>query len=68
MKKNIGTIDIILRVILALGIFTLNYLGTLSGLTGTISIAIASVFILTSLVGFCPLYKLIGFNSCSNDK
>jgi len=50
MKKNLGTLDRIIRVILGLGIITWgvmnhNWLG-----------AIGAVPLLTALVGFCPVY------------
>jgi hypothetical protein len=56
MPKNIGTIDKIIRVVLALAILGL-YLGHLISGTAAIVLGIVAViFLLTSLVSFCPLY------------
>ncbi|MCB1648968.1 MAG: DUF2892 domain-containing protein [Pseudomonadales bacterium] len=59
MKANEGTADRIFRVILGLAILSLVVVGPQSmwGLLGLVPL-------LTGLVGFCPLYKVIGFSSC----
>jgi Na+(H+)/acetate symporter ActP len=54
MKKNMGKLDRVVRVILALIIAILYFTGQMSGLAAMILGAI--VFLLTSAVGFCPLY------------
>lgn len=56
MKKNMGTIDRVVRFLLALTVLVLYLTGQLSG-TATIILGIlAVVFVATSFVGFCPLY------------
>lgn len=59
MKKNEGNLDRILRVGVGLGLLSLIFVGpqTMWG-------AIGIVPLLTGLVGFCPLYKIMGFNTC----
>ncbi len=64
MKTNMGGIDRILRIIIALIIGYLYYTGAINGTLGIILIVLAGVFVLTSLLGFCPLYTLFGFNTC----
>lgn len=64
MKTNMGGIDRILRIIIALIIGYLYYTGAITGTLGIILIVLAAVFALTSLLGFCPLYTLLGFNTC----
>ena len=64
MKTNMGGIDRIVRLIIALIIGYLYYAGQISGTLGIALLVFAAVFILTSLVGFCPLYTLFGFNTC----
>lgn len=64
MKTNMGGIDRILRIIIALIIGYLYYTGAITGTLGIILIVLAAVFALTSLLGFCPLYTLFGFNTC----
>jgi hypothetical protein len=64
MKKNMGTADRIFRIILAAVIGFLYYNGTITGTLGIVLLVLAGVFVLTSLVSFCPLYKLVGLNTC----
>ena len=59
MEKNEGTVDRIVRVCLGLVLLSLTFVGpqTLWGLVGLIPL-------ITGAVGFCPLYKIIGLNTC----
>jgi hypothetical protein len=64
MKKNMGTWDRGIRVIVALVIVALVAMKTV---TGTLSIVLgvfAIIFLITSAIGFCPLYVLFGFSTC----
>jgi hypothetical protein len=56
MKKNMGTIDRIIRILLAIVVIILYMTGSIIGVTAIILGILAFVFILTSLIGFCPLY------------
>jgi hypothetical protein len=56
MKKNMGTADRAIRTIAAFIIGILIVTGTLTGLTAIILGILAVVFLLTSMVSFCPLY------------
>ncbi len=64
MKTNMGTFDRILRVILAIVVAVLIYMGTLSGTAAIVLGIIAGVFLITGLVGTCGLYTLVGINTC----
>lgn len=64
MKTNMGGIDRIIRIIIAAIIGFLYYNGTISGTLGIVLLVLAAVFALTSIVGFCPLYKPLGINTC----
>ncbi|MDX1670743.1 MAG: DUF2892 domain-containing protein [Balneolaceae bacterium] len=64
MKKNMGTIDRSLRTIIAIVIGILFYNGTLGGTLGIVLLVLAGIFLLTSLVGFCPLYAPFGLKTC----
>lgn len=59
-----GSADKIIRIIIALVIAFLYYNGTISGTLGIVLLVIAIVFVLTSLISFCPLYTLFGINTC----
>ncbi|MEY4281779.1 MAG: hypothetical protein RLZ39_1191 [Bacteroidota bacterium] len=56
MKKNMGILDRSIRVILAIVLMVLNFTDAVTGRTAIITISIAIVFLLTSLLQFCPLY------------
>jgi hypothetical protein len=56
MKKNMGTIDRIIRILLAIVVIILYMTGSITGAAAIILGILAFVFILTSLIGFCPLY------------
>jgi hypothetical protein len=64
MKINMGNADRIIRFLIAAIIVTLYYTSVISGTLGLVLIILAGVLVLTSLVGFCPLYILFGFNTC----
>ncbi len=64
MKKNMGSIDRIIRLLVAAVVAVLYFTGTISGTLGIVLLVLAVVFVLTSLVSFCPLYTLFGINSC----
>jgi uncharacterized membrane protein YtjA (UPF0391 family) len=64
MKKNMGTIDRILRVILALVVGVLYFTGQISGTVAIVLGVLAVVFLVTSLIGSCPLYSLVGLSTC----
>jgi hypothetical protein len=65
MKKNMGTTDRIIRLVLA-AVFGYLYFGNVvTGRLGLVLIILGGVFALTSLVSFCPLYKLVGMNTCA---
>ncbi len=64
MKKNMGTADRVIRIILAAVVGFLYYNGTITGTLGIVLLVLAGVFVLTSLISFCPLYKLVGLNTC----
>lgn len=63
MKKNMGSLDRIIRTLLALFVGVLYYTGVISGTTAIILGVIAVVFLLTSLVSTCPLYLPFGLST-----
>ncbi len=64
MKKNMGNADRIVRLIIAAVFAGLYFANIVTGTFGIILLVLAGIFVLTSLVSFCPLYTLIGFNTC----
>ena len=63
MKKNIGSLDSNFRITLAI-VLSLLFLGKfIVGTLGLIAFIIGIVLLVTSLVSFCPLYKLLGITT-----
>jgi fatty acid desaturase len=64
MKKNMGTADRIIRIIIAAIVGVLYFTGTISGTLGIILLVLAGVFVLTSFISFCPIYAPFGISTC----
>lgn len=64
MKKNMGTIDRILRIIAAILLAVLYFTDTITGTIGVAVLIFAAIMFLTSLIGSCPPYQLFGINTC----
>lgn len=64
MKTNMGTLDKTIRIIIAIIIGYLYYNGTISGTLGIILMVFAAIFLLTSIISFCPLYTIFGIKTC----
>lgn len=67
MKKNMGNADRIIRILLAAVVAGLYFGDIVTGTLGIVLMIVAGIFVLTSFVGFCPLYKVIGIQSCPVD-
>ena len=63
MKKNIGTLDATIRIILGIIILSLIFVGpkSLWGLIGLVPL-------LTGIFRYCPLYPVVGINTCCKNK
>ena len=64
MKKNMGNTDRIIRVILAIIFSVLYFTGTVTGTFGLVLVVLGAIFLATSFISFCPLYTLVGLNTC----
>jgi membrane protein implicated in regulation of membrane protease activity len=60
---NEGTIDRAIRIVLGLGLLALVFVGpqTALGWIGVVPLA-------TGIIGFCPLYKIVGLSTCPVQK
>ncbi|KIC10908.1 membrane protein [Leisingera sp. ANG-M1] len=63
MPRNEGPLDRTLRIIFGLALLSLVFIGpqTLWGLIGLVPLA-------TGLMGYCPLYQILGLNTCPLNK
>jgi hypothetical protein len=68
MKKNMGSTDKLVRVLVAVVAALLVYFEVVSGTFAYILIAVAAIFVLTSLISFCPIYSIFGMNTCKVKK
>lgn len=64
MKNNMGTTDRIIRTLIAVVIAILYFTNIITGTLGIVLLVLAVIFVLTSLVSFCPLYTLVGLSTC----
>jgi hypothetical protein len=64
MKKNMGSMDRLIRVIIAILLGSLYFTNVITGALGIVLISLSIIFVLTSLIGFCPLYTLFGIKTC----
>ena len=68
MKKNMGTADRTIRTILAVVVAVLYFTNVITGTLGIMLMVLAAVFLLTSVVSFCPLYAPFGLKTCPAEK
>ena len=68
MKTNMGSLDRIIRILLAAVMSVLYFTSSVTGVLGIVLIAVSGIFVITGLVGFCPHYTLVGFNTCASKK
>ena len=63
MKKNMGTIDRVARILVAILIGYLYFTKQISGTLGIVPIILAVVFLVTTLITICPLYLPFGLKT-----
>lgn len=68
MKKNVGAIDKIIRLIIAFILGLLIFRDDITGTWAIIAGIVAAIMFITALTGFCGLYKLFGCNTCPVNK
>jgi hypothetical protein len=68
MKKNMGAVDKIIRILLAIVVIVFYLNGSITGVAAIILGIVAFVFIVTSLIGFCPLYAILKISTIGKSK
>ena len=63
MKKNMGTVDRVIRSLIGIGVGILYFTGGISGTLAIVLGAFAIIFLLTSFVAWCPIYSPLGISS-----
>jgi Protein of unknown function (DUF2892) len=65
MTRNVGSLDRTIRVLFAATVALAYIMGWISGTLTIVLGVVAVVMLVTGLVSFCPLYRILGVNSCS---
>jgi len=68
MKKNMGSVDKITRILVAVAFVVLFLTHVVTGVWGYVMLAVAAIFVVTSLIGFCPLYLPFRINTGKKEK
>lgn len=68
MTSNVGNIDRIVRIVLALIVGALYFAGYISGMLAIGLLVVGGILLVTGTVKFCPLYKLLGASTAKADK
>jgi Inner membrane protein YgaP-like, transmembrane domain len=68
MKRNLSNTDRLIRLGLSVILFVLWLQNIIIGVGGVIALVIAGVLAVTSLISFCPLYRMLGISSCEHRK
>ena len=68
MKKNMGSVDRLLRFLIAAIVIGLYFAGVINGTLAVVLLVVSAIFILTSFVSFCPLYLPFGISTRQKDK
>jgi hypothetical protein len=68
MKKNVGIIDKVIRILIALVIIVLYFTNVIGGGLAIILFIIAAIMVLTSIFGICPAYMLFGLSTSKKEE
>jgi hypothetical protein len=68
MKKNMGIIDRLTRTTIAVAVGLLYLADQITGTAAVILGVLSVIFVATSIVGFCPVYKLIGISTLKDEE
>jgi uncharacterized membrane protein len=63
MKKNMGTVDKVIRILVAVVVVILYFTHVISGVLALVLLILSAIFVVTSLLSFCPLYLPFGLST-----
>ena len=63
MKKNVGTIDKAIRILVAVVVGVLYFTHIISGVLAIVLLALSAIFVVTSLLSFCPIWLALGLST-----
>lgn len=67
MKKNMGTVDRVVRLVIAAIIAVLYFTGQISGTLAIVLGIVAIAFLVTSAIGWCPIYVPFKISTCKEE-
>lgn len=67
MKKNVGTIDKVIRILIAVTVVVLFFTHVISGLLAIILLIVAAILVVTSLVSICPIWLALGLSTTKKE-
>jgi hypothetical protein len=67
MKKNVGTIDKAIRLLMAVLVVVLYFTHVITGMLALILLALAAIFVVTSLISLCPIWLALGVSTRKKD-
>ncbi len=65
MKKNVGSIDRIIRALVGIAGLAAYFLGMVEGTMAIVALVVGVMMLGTSAMGWCPPYAIFGISSCS---
>lgn len=68
MKKNVGAVDKVIRIIIAALLIILFFANVVHGTLGVIFLIVAAILLITAFISFCPLYVLFGISTCKKEE
>ena len=65
MKKNVGTIDLVIRLAIVALVVVLYFTNVISGIVGIVLMVVAGILLLTTIFRICPIYLALGISTRS---
>ena len=63
MKKTVGAADVVVRIILAVVVGALYFMGKISGTVAIVAGVVAAILVITAVTGYCQLYSILGIST-----
>ena len=68
MARNVGPEDRVVRIVVALGLCVLIYMGVIGNVAAIVAGVVAAYLLITGLVARCVIYKLIGVDTAVQEQ
>ncbi len=64
MNANVGGIDRVVRAVAGAALLAAGFLAGIEAPWNYVAMGVGVIFLLTSIISFCPLYRIVGMNTC----